>query len=153
MPFKDKDKNRKYQREWARKKSRGLPTRSKRNMLSDEERKTRDRQSWHKYQDKLHALRDKTWGIQCAICHIRKAVHLHKKDGTKHGYCLSELKKALAHPEQWIRLCHWCHIGVHFCMNYLNWNWDTIEKNVIHRTPNLPIASSNLAASAKIVVG
>ena len=150
MPIKDKNKNRIYQRIWARNKSQGLPTRTViRHKPTIDERRNQVNKNWHRYQTKIHAQRDATWGIKCQLCGTDRSLHLHRKDGKKHGYSLAELKRALLEPDKWVRICYWCHIGVHFCMKYFKWNWTTIEENV-HRTQNLPIASSNLAASAKL---
>lgn len=132
MPFKDKNKNRQYQREWTRKKKLGLPTRNPepKPKLSDIEHVNKRRENWRKYQERLHKKRDETWGTRCFLCkRKREKLHLHRKDGTRHGYSLTELKKALKNPEEWVRLCGWCHTGVHFCMNRFGWDWEKIANS------------------------
>jgi hypothetical protein len=133
MPFKDRETKRTYQREWYKRKKLGLPTRTtiKREKQNLEERRIANNECTRQYKETLKKQRDIVWGTKCILCDNSKyRLSLHRKDGKKHSYSLAELRRALLEPDEWVRLCYWCHIGVHFCMKYLKWNWTTIYRNI-----------------------
>lgn len=71
---------------------------------------------------------DEVFGITCLICGRmpKKYRHaLHKKDGKEHAHTNSAVL-ALKNPDEWVRLCYRCHIGVHFCMDNFGWNWEKV---------------------------
>ena len=74
---------------------------------------------------------DRVFGTKCAICGRepkypeRFRNPLHRKDGQDHPDC-NTAAIALKNPDEWVRLCVYCHIGVHFCMVNFYWNWETI---------------------------
>jgi len=128
MPYKDKQKQREYQREWIRRKRLGITTafRPKTKMSKLEREKRHNewrRETWKKRNEEI----DKVFGIKCFICSSTKYLRLHKKDGTSHPTNLSWLKKVLENPDEWVKLCNRCHNGVHFCMEMFGWSWDAFS--------------------------
>jgi hypothetical protein len=130
MPISDPEKNREYQRNWARNKKAGLPTRQIRTKMPAEERQRRRRLAAHQWEKDIRRKRDEVFGTECKICGAKKEgrlrMFLHKKDGQSHKCCSAVIRQALQHPEDWIRLCGKCHDGVHFCMKWLGLTWDEI---------------------------
>lgn len=71
---------------------------------------------------------DEVFGSKCFICGRlpKKYRHaLHRKDGKEHAHTNTAVL-ALKNPEDWVRLCYRCHIGIHFCMENFGWDWKTI---------------------------
>ena len=103
MPYKDKERQREYQRIWIKKKRAGLPT-SSRMIMTEEEYKEARRETQRKIRKPIYQKRDKMWGIKCWICgRQRRILHLHRKDGKNHPCTIQQLKKALKEPEEWVR--------------------------------------------------
>lgn len=132
IPYKDKQKNREYQREWARRKKLGLPTSKKRVKLTENEIKKRNNECRREWRKNLRKKRDEVFGIECFFCGIsrkdNKRMFLHKKDGKRHRSSTKELRKAIKEKEKWVLLCGKCHEGVHFCMNIFGMRWNDIIK-------------------------
>lgn len=127
MPYKDRQKQREYQREWTRRKRKKLPTAWKpRKAMSIEEQKLRANKHKKEVRKTLQKIRDEIWGTKCFFCPRTKNLVLHKKSGEKHHSRTVDVKEAVKEPEKWVRLCRVCHTGVHFCMKFLGLTWDEI---------------------------
>lgn len=133
MPIKDKEKNKAYQREWKRRQRVGLTTTTK-VQLSESEMQARakryierTRSNTKKWRIKLRKKRDLVFGTSCSLCGYDKILDLHRKDGEPHKGDTTQINQALKEPDKWIRLCRFCHGGVHFCMEKLALEWGDIE--------------------------
>jgi len=69
---------------------------------------------------------DEVFGTKCFFCENRKKLTLHNKKGERHPTWLTA-RLALRNPIEWVRLCHKCHRGVHFCMEAMGMDWEEIE--------------------------
>ena len=142
MPIEDIIKRREYQREWARRKRQGLPTKgiNKRkntlDALTDEEKRIRrNKQSSeaHKRTRKnKQALIDKHLGTVCVICKKPRGEgkhFTHRKDGTKHKEIptmnIQDIEAELK-TDYYALLCYHCHKSVHWCMQRLKLEWEEI---------------------------
>ena len=141
MGYKDKQKHREYQKEWARRKRAGLPTKIVNKVKKSKEEIQKIKRLWFKKdRQKIYNERIKVWGNRCYLC-SRETIHLilHNKNGEKHDTNYSYIKKALKNPERWVRLCKSCHTGVHFCMNFFNMKWEDIENIVLKNKKGLSL--------------
>lgn len=126
MPYKDKEKQREYQKGWYQRKKLGLPTRTT-VKLSDNERKERHKLYRKRWRTNVQKRAEVLLGSSCKICgnNIRKLSY-HRKSGEEHSTTFTSAL-VVKSPEEYIRLCEWCHRGIHFLMNILKWNWNQIE--------------------------
>lgn len=69
-------------------------------------------------------------GTKCKICGKEKRIICHRKNGEPHE-SKDTYKMVLEHPEDWIRLCEFCHKGVHWAMKHLNMSWDDITSKAL----------------------
>lgn len=69
-------------------------------------------------------------GSCCYFCKKTYYLVYHRKDGKKHDTNLTS-QLVIKNPDDFVRLCRYCHTGVHFCMNWFHMNWYTIEKEII----------------------
>lgn len=153
MPYKDKQKQREYQKEWQRRNRAGLPTNGirKRTKMSEEEYRLRQLESHRKYYIRRKISRkeilDQIFGKLCIFCSYEKRLVTHRKDGSPHKDFISmtkqEFKRAITTDKNlYVRLCFKCHRHVHWCMKYLNLSWEQIEK--INKNPILRVQISLL---------
>jgi len=74
------------------------------------------------------------YGRACLVCGYSnvKGLLWHEKSGKSHrgrrGYM-----EALKDPDKFVLLCYLCHKGVHWCMGWLGWTWERIEKELSWR--------------------
>lgn len=94
-------------------------------------KRKRDTKWRRKNAENLRMKRDEIFGKICKICKSTKRLCLHKKDGRAHYTDQYTLKKALENPQEWVRLCRYCHDGVHWCMKYLGWEYNTIVSQLV----------------------
>ncbi len=136
MPITDTQKRREYQREWARRKRAGLPTKIvNKPRLTDEERRKRKNKSSRKSRIKTRIKQnkqiDELLGTSCIICDRDYKLISHRKDGISHnsnGYMMR--KDVLKHPEEFVRLCYGCHKGIHWVMTYFGLTWGEITERL-----------------------
>ena len=138
MPYKNKDEQRRYQREWCRRKRLGLETKTK-EALSEEEREKRYRERTRKnarnsQQKKRLAIRDR-FGHKCFVCNSKNYLQSHKKDGIPHKKLLTmnwtELNIELQ-TNDYVTLCYGCHKHIHWMMSQLQLTWDDIESMILN---------------------
>ena len=134
MPYKDKKKKKEYQRIWISRKRRGLPTRTK-PEISSEERLARKKKSKKMGNKKAREKRQnkirEAFGTKCFFCDLEDAAIMHRKDGAKHklfgSMSLHELDMEIQyHKNEYVRVCKLCHKGIHWAMKRLNLTWDDI---------------------------
>lgn len=131
MVYKDKKVLRKYQRDWARRKRKGLPTRTTLipKKLTEEEIRERKRQINGLHRKKKREIINKYLGTKCLFCKYERRLITHRKDNKKHirlmHLSLNNLTKELK-DEKYVYVCYHCHKGVHFCMKYLGLTWEEI---------------------------
>jgi hypothetical protein len=134
MPFKDKTKNTNYQREWARRKHKGIPTKIvNAPKLTPEERRTRNlasrRKSNKEHRKFVDSEIDRLVGSKCAICKSNQYLICHRKNGIKHPKGKEYVFK---HPEEFVRVCLPCHKPIHWAMKYFNMSWNQILNTIEH---------------------
>jgi hypothetical protein len=139
MPIKDKEVNRSYQREWARRKRNGIRTSGihQRNPPSKEEldrRRIRRNQKATERKYKKKEKLDVILGTACILCGSEHSLVVHEKNGEPHnGVGGNMWIDAFERPQDFVRLCYSCHKGVHWAMKWFNMTWDeiisTIESN------------------------
>ena len=70
-------------------------------------------------------------GKDCYFCGSIKSGTIHRKDGNSHPsletMTIDEIIN-LNNNNEYIRVCRWCHKGIHWSMKNLNLNWINIEK-------------------------
>jgi len=126
MPYKDKEKNREYQRAWARRKKAGLSTKTKNiKPMSEMERKKRRREAQKRYRAKITRLLRETFPTNCEICDSNINTCLHRIDWEYHDR--RNRNEYLRQPEKYIKLCYACHKGVHFAHEKLKLSWNEIK--------------------------
>lgn len=133
MPYKDIQNRREYNREWARRKRKGLITRGirKRKLLPKEERKRRMLERSKKYRKQVEERVNEVLGKECFFCNSKRCLQCHRKDGKPHKNGGNNGKNiAIKNPKEFVRLCYSCHKGVHWVMKWFNMNWETILKNI-----------------------
>ncbi len=86
------------------------------------------RYRWIRIRTELDNLKDTLYGKVCYICYQsiprRSINHLHRKDGKVHNTSYEAVLKAIkSEPDGYVRLCHRCHKGVHWCMKKLGLMW------------------------------
>lgn len=137
MVYKDKNKQREYQREWASRKSKGLPTKIVNLPLKTEaEKKERKRKYTIDYAKRVKIIRDKLvndlMGTKCYFCESKINMALHRKDGMDHKRISminnTSLVREMLESGDYVRLCYACHKSVHWCMEKLSLSWDNIVK-------------------------
>lgn len=146
MPIEDIIKRRDYQREWARRKRAGLPTKGIRvrkdllNHLTEKERKDRRRKqkrdAGRRTGIKKQNMIDKAFGIKCFFCYKLRGQgkhFTHRKDGAKHAalpkMSVEKLKEEIEkNSMKYVLLCYHCHKSVHWCMKVLKMSWKNIIK-------------------------
>lgn len=133
MPYKDKQKNREYQKEWAKRKRGGIPTKIiNRLSLTIEERKDRRKkqliESSKRRRAKINRLIMESIGNKCFICGSTLNLASHKKDGSKHHELntIEVIKQLMTDSNKWVRLCYPCHKSIHWIMKYFRWDWKKI---------------------------
>ncbi|MDF1537757.1 MAG: hypothetical protein P1Q69_02525 [Candidatus Thorarchaeota archaeon] len=82
-------------------------------------------------------IRENLFGNSCKLCGKTrsggKLLAIHKKDGTPHDtddLWNPEVLRKL-NPEEWASLCPQCHKSVHWALNYLSMEWESIESKSI----------------------
>lgn len=141
MAYKDIEMKREYQKVWSYNKRNGLPTKIRpRTLLSPEERAKRKRIDSQKQNAKMRTrkkqLIQKYLGDKCVICNGKKRLIAHRKDGLKHKKFYELKIKNLdleLNSDNYVLICYNCHKGVHWCMNYLNLNWNQIMGHKFNR--------------------
>lgn len=146
MPIRDVIKNREYQREWARRKRAGLPTKGIRvrknsldHLTEEEKKKHRQKQKSEanrKVRVKKQSMIDKAFGVKCFFCDKERGkgkLFTHRKDNTAHDelpkMSIKRLKEEInTNSNQYVLLCYHCHKSVHWCMKILKMNWGDIIK-------------------------
>ena len=87
--------------------------------------KKEQRTYWRKDREKALDI----LGRNCFICgNNTNVLVFHKKDGKKHPNT-NVARLALAEPGKFVVLCrHQCHMSIHWCMKFLNLQWEDIVK-------------------------
>ncbi len=139
MPYKDKDLQRKYQKEWARRKNKGVETKGiNPHEVEDTPTPLGKRITNNNYNanrvKRKNELKDIYLGSCCVICH-RDTIKLdsHRKDGLEHKDFKSMTNKEFEDSLKsgdYVRLCTRCHKTVHWIMKHLNMNWKIISANL-----------------------
>jgi len=142
MPISDKQLNRDYQREWARRKKLGIdtkgildsviPDRVSKVLLTPEERKRNKLENTKRHRIKIKNEMEKLLGSQCMICKSKQSLMAHEIYGSSHNGHNSGMlfADALDRPQDFIRLCYSCHKGVHWVMKWFNMSWDDIISKI-----------------------
>ena len=153
MPIKDVEKNRAYQREWARRKRLGINTKivnnhkykstveekrlraeERRLLMTPEERNSRQEREKRRFLEKRKQLKDKLdqlLGKKCGICGSDFSFVTHEIHGIPHvGNGSDQFVDAFVRPEDFVRLCYPCHKGVHWVMKWFNMSWGEIMDKV-----------------------
>jgi hypothetical protein len=141
MPILDKQLNRDYQREWARRKKLGvstkgilndiIPEKVPRILLTPDERRLRRNASGIKSRNKRKAKLDKLIGSDCIICNSTRSLVTHEIYGIPHNGNGRDLYvDAFERPQDFVRLCYSCHKGVHWVMKWFNMTWDEIISTI-----------------------
>jgi hypothetical protein len=132
----DKQKQREYQREWARRKRAGLPTAWKnQKILTPVERKEYQLNYSREYKRRHRELAAKIFGENCLFCGAGttkdgRSNALHEKHGNPH-LDTDTAGLAIRNPENWVRLRYRCHNAVHWCMKYFGMSWEEIRNKAI----------------------
>jgi hypothetical protein len=73
---------------------------------------------------------DKIFGTVCVLCgrerYTDRRHHLHRKNGEYHHSSRTVLL-ALKNPDDWVRLCIYCHKSVHWLLER-GWDWERVEQ-------------------------
>jgi hypothetical protein len=145
MPFKNKIKNRKYQREWQWKRIRGLLTKSpiKRKKMSKNELRERQRLTNKRCRKKKREYIFGIIGSHCIICE-KKANTVHRIDNARHKAfeemsMLEVIEELSKNHDKYAPTCHNCHVNIHWCIRYLGITWEEVMDLVQrkHGTRNL----------------
>lgn len=136
MPFKNKDQNRKYQKEWQRRKKRGenthgIDTTKVEDTPPPLSKITINRTTKNNKTAKRQELKEIHLGDCCVICNRNNMrLSTHRKDGSKHIRIIdmnnNDFMDAMTSGD-YARLCNRCHLNTHWNMKYLNINWKMIE--------------------------
>ena len=130
MPFKDKEKEKEYRRQWYLRKKIGSPTRLYK-PFTEEERKEGRRIARNKYYYKQREKMEKLLGKQCVVCSGLTNLCCHKIDLAEHKKPSNDgFKDVIKNPETYLRLCYACHKGIHFAIEYLNLSWEYIKSQL-----------------------
>ena len=97
-----------------------------------ERRKQYQKEYLRKYRQRIREEADKIFGKKCYICDRERRLVFHKKDGEKHQHTLTALL-ALKNPEEYVKLCEWCHKAVHWLMEWFDMTWEDIIKKLIKK--------------------
>ena len=131
MSYKDKEQQREYQREWCRRKLRGLDTRIKpRKKLSRKNRLAKRQENKARYKRARIAILRKVFGNVCTLCEYSDRLRIHRKDGLKHESPIETdrgLKSVLSEPDKYVAVCFKCHNHTHWCMRVLHMTWEEIK--------------------------
>lgn len=135
MPYKDKVQMKEYQRQWYQRKKAGLSTRTT-PKLTEKQVKTNTRKHRMKYSVKERSRRksmiEKAFGNECYICKTKnKRLIAHKKDGKSHQLLQNmrlEIFDEALKTNDYVRLCFFCHKGVHWMYDQLGLNWTEVEE-------------------------
>ena len=143
MPYVDKEKNRMYQREWARRKREGLKT----SGIDIEKIKPYVPHIVANGNAKLYSninlfkrneLKNIHIGKLCKLCKSKKYLNSHRKDGSSHQP-LNQMSfkkfKIEITSNKYVRLCVSCHNSVHKAMRELDL-WELINKTSIKHLKN-----------------
>ena len=138
MPYKDPDKNREYQREWANRRRSGVETKIVNNpKVSEEEKNAKRKASQMKYRHQRKMQLAGHLGSHCFFCNVHvseKRLSAHRKDGKEHND-LHNMKKVDFLKEiasgAYERVCYKCHKHVHWCMDALKMSWDEIVERFL----------------------
>jgi len=132
VTYKDKVRQREYQREWASRKRKGLETKIVNSpQFSEEKRKERRNKTVRSYKkrqrDNRKNCKINAFGSICFICKSGKyKLILHRKDGKAHKsitHMNNEEFERLLVSNKYVHLCYVCHRGTHFAMDKLNLDW------------------------------
>jgi hypothetical protein len=133
MGYKDRQKKRDYDREWARRKRNGLPTQGIFNFqkhVTNEATRLRKLKWAKNWRDRKIKEAETIFGDVCYFCGRTLNLGYHNKIGEKHHTaCTAAL--ALKDPSSWVRLCYPCHKSVHWCMEHLEMRWVEIETKYV----------------------
>lgn len=77
---------------------------------------------------------EKLLGNKCFVCGKNKFLRYHKKDGIYHKSS-ETVFMVIKNPDDFVRLCEFCHKGVHFSMKYYGWTWEQVVENLLYKKP------------------
>ncbi len=124
MPYKNHEVHKKYQREWARRKRKGEPTRLTESFTPEQRKKGRQK-AQERYREKQKKRMIETFPNECTICGGIINLCLHRIDFKPHARRKSLYLK---NPEMYIRFCYACHKGVHFAHERMGLSWEQIRE-------------------------
>lgn len=133
--YKDAKVQRKYQREWARNKRKGLPTKTLPipKKLTEEEIKEHKKINNQNCRNKKKGIIKKYLGERCVICKYGERLITHRKDNKKHkilmGLSIQNMINELK-SDKYVHVCFHCHKGIHWCIKYLGLSWEEILSKV-----------------------
>ena len=94
--------------------------------MSEHEKKEKNKKYDKEWKEKQKSKALVALGNECIFCKSKKDLCCHNIFGRKHGngfiYSI-----VLKNPDEYIRLCHRCHIGIHFCMKHLSLDFNQIK--------------------------
>lgn len=130
MPYKDPEKQREYQREWARRKRASLPTRTT-PKLSEKERRQHKLECQRRYKGHRKQVIKEAFGTKCFFCNRGHQMTVHRKDGKNHkklsDMSLKELGSLIKNEkDKYILLCYGCHKAIHWVMENFGFTWEQI---------------------------
>jgi hypothetical protein len=132
MPYKVRQTQRDYDREWHRLKREGLPTQIvNKTPQTPHERQLSINRYNHNHRKREKEGIGKILGCECMFCKSIKNPQTHKVDGKPHEMNRKtvQLAEVVKNPQMFVRLCHLCHKAVHWNMKYLGMTWeDILEK-------------------------
>ena len=138
MSYKDLELERRYQREWRRRKRAGLPTalgwRTKPKKTPEERRvwKIKYNKEYKKRErERKETLVREVLGAICCICGRPSGMPFatHRRDGSSHEKLnimpYKKFEKEIK-SGRYVRVCYACHKSVHWIMKYFMMTWEEI---------------------------
>lgn len=130
--YKDIKVQSRYCRDWARRKRKGLVTRTTPlpKKLTEEELRERKRKHNTTQRIKKRNIINEHLGIKCVFCGYQDRLVTHRKDNKEHkrlmGLSISDLLMELKSKE-YVYVCFHCHKGIHWCIEHLGFSWKKIQ--------------------------
>ncbi len=130
--YKDIKIQRRYGRDWARRKRKGLITRTtpQPRKLTEEELKERKNTHNKTHRMKRRKIINEYLGTKCLFCGYKDRLVTHRKDNKEHKRLMSlslvDLIRELKSKE-YVYVCFHCHKGIHWCMRYFGFSWEKIK--------------------------
>ena len=137
MPYKDKERQREYQKEWYRRKKLGLNTKivGKNPTLTPEEKLRRQKINSKKYRARIKKELKENFKNKCFICDKTiETGNYHEKHGKEHPCSIAYINK---NKDDFIYLCAWCHRFIHVLMDLTKWDWNKIERFILKHKSNI----------------